>query len=171
MANIEAGLLLRHTHFTFRLRVDQDLGHSFLQTHIHCRALLHRREHCIRSCYIVHSALILCKSVLLYRLLATDIISQTVLFCARGVSAFWTMPPMLEGTQYVVNPPALIIAYAIIDIVLDVGILAMPLPVIRRLKLSRTKRTAVAGVFLLGALYVSQACNLARSNANIPPAG
>jgi hypothetical protein len=62
---------------------------------------------------------------------------------------------MLEGTQYVVNPPALITAYAIIDIVLDVGILAMPLPVIRRLKLSRTKRTAVAGVFLLGALYAS----------------
>ena len=77
-----------------------------------------------------------------------------MLFCSRGVSTFWTTPPKLAGTTNVIDMSKVITAFAVLDILLDVGILAMPLPVILRLHMSRQKRLAIAGVFLLGALYV-----------------
>ena len=75
-----------------------------------------------------------------------------MLLCARGVTSFWNTPPMLEGTQYIMDPPALITAYAVIDIVLGLAVLSLPLPVIGNLHLSRGRRCIIAGVFLLGAL-------------------
>lgn len=76
-----------------------------------------------------------------------------MLFSARNVSEFWNAPLDSKGEEFVIDLGSLIMSYAIIDIVLDVGILALPLPVIGRLHMNRTKRWAVAGVFLLGALY------------------
>jgi len=81
-----------------------------------------------------------------------------MLFCARGVTSFWLTPAALEGTQYVLYPPALITAYAVVDVVLDLAVLSLPLPVIKRLQLSREKRLGVAAIFLLGALYESLRC-------------
>lgn len=83
------------------------------------------------------------------------------------MSSFWNAPIDSKGEEFVLDLGSLIVAYAIIDIVLDVGILALPLPVIGRLHMNRTKRWAVAGVFLLGALYVDlisfSGCTLADS--------
>ncbi|KAH7406409.1 hypothetical protein DE146DRAFT_647409 [Phaeosphaeria sp. MPI-PUGE-AT-0046c] len=84
----------------------------------------------------------------------------TVLFCARGVSSFWNAPLDSTGEEFVLDLGSLIMAYAIIDIVLDVGILALPLPVIGRLHMDRSKRWAVAGVFLLGAFCL--VCSIVR---------
>ncbi|PVI08120.1 hypothetical protein DM02DRAFT_621663 [Periconia macrospinosa] len=81
-----------------------------------------------------------------------------VLFCARGVSTFWTTPPMLDGTQYVILPADLITAFAIVDLLLDILVLSLPLPSIWRLQMSRSKRFAVAGVFLLGAFCLVCSC-------------
>ncbi|OAK94255.1 hypothetical protein IQ06DRAFT_234874 [Phaeosphaeriaceae sp. SRC1lsM3a] len=88
------------------------------------------------------------------------IAANTVLFCARGVSSFWNAPIDSKGEEFVLDLGSLIVAYAIIDIVLDVGILALPLPVIGRLHMNRTKRWAVAGVFLLGAFCL--VCSIVR---------
>lgn len=74
------------------------------------------------------------------------------MFCARDISTFWNAPLDSKGEEFVIDLGSLIMAYAILDIVLDVGILALPLPVIGRLHMNRPKRWAVAGVFLLGAL-------------------
>ena len=43
----------------------------------------------------------------------------------------------------------------IIDIVFDAWILTLPMPVIKSLHMTLTRKIAVASVFLLGALYVS----------------
>lgn len=48
-------------------------------------------------------------------------------------------------------------AMNIIDIVLDAWILTLPIPVIRSLHMTPKRKIAVAGVFLLGALYISYA--------------
>ncbi|CAG8961582.1 hypothetical protein HYFRA_00006116 [Hymenoscyphus fraxineus] len=84
----------------------------------------------------------------------------TILFCARGVSTFWSTPPQLEGTQYVIDPPSTITAIAVLDITLDIAVLSLPLPVIKSLHMSSRKRWYVAGIFLLGAFCL--VCSLVR---------
>jgi hypothetical protein len=77
---------------------------------------------------------------------------QAVLFCARDVSTFWTTPAFLDGSQYVINLSAIITAFAAIDILLDLVILVMPLPMIKSMQLSTRKKFFVAGILLLGSL-------------------
>ncbi|KAF2176820.1 hypothetical protein K469DRAFT_678100 [Zopfia rhizophila CBS 207.26] len=84
-----------------------------------------------------------------------------VLFCARGVSSFWTTPAMLDGTQLTINLSTVITAFAAIDIGLDVIILSLPLPMIKSMQMSTRKKFFVAGIFLLGAFcLVSTAVRL-----------
>ncbi|KAI1407125.1 hypothetical protein F5Y13DRAFT_175585, partial [Hypoxylon sp. FL1857] len=82
----------------------------------------------------------------------------TVLFCSKGVSSFWTTPPQLDGTQYYMVPGTLVLAYAILDIVLDIAVLSTPLPAILRLNLSPRTRLGIVGVFLLGAFCLVCSC-------------
>ncbi|PVH90661.1 hypothetical protein DM02DRAFT_547368 [Periconia macrospinosa] len=84
----------------------------------------------------------------------------TLLFCARGVSSFWTTPPQLEGTQYIMKLSDLIKAYSIIDIVLDITILSLPLAPIYRMHLSVGRRLAITAIFLLGAFCL--VCSIVR---------
>lgn len=77
---------------------------------------------------------------------------QMVLFAARGVSSWWDTPVALEGTQYNLSPPQLITGFAVVDIALDLTIIIMPLPAIRKLHMSIQKKIYVSGIFLLGAL-------------------
>lgn len=46
---------------------------------------------------------------------------------------------------------------AVLDIVLDLAILSLPLPVIRGLQISARRKVSVAGIFLLGILWVGLA--------------
>jgi len=50
------------------------------------------------------------------------------------------------------NIPNLIISLASVDIFLDIAVLSLPFPVIRRLQMSTVRKVYVTGVFLLGAL-------------------
>ena len=43
---------------------------------------------------------------------------------------------------------------AVLDIVLDLAILSLPLPVIRNLQISTRRKVSVAAIFLLGILWV-----------------
>ena len=51
-----------------------------------------------------------------------------------------------------VNPMTLVIGIQVPNVFLDVVILALPMPMVYRLQLSRTKRLRVAAIFLLGGL-------------------
>ncbi|KAF7536557.1 hypothetical protein G7054_g4412 [Neopestalotiopsis clavispora] len=84
----------------------------------------------------------------------------TMVFCARGVTSFWSTPAVLEGTQYVLYPPTLITIFAVLDVGLDVLVLSLPIPAIMRLKLSRRRKAAVSGIFLLGAFCL--VCSVIR---------
>ncbi|KAH6663752.1 hypothetical protein B0J14DRAFT_707004 [Halenospora varia] len=75
-----------------------------------------------------------------------------VVFCSKPVNSFWTTIPMLEDSQDVIDPPALISAIAGVDIALDVVVLSLPLPPMKKLHMSAQKRWYIAGIFLLGAL-------------------
>lgn len=46
---------------------------------------------------------------------------------------------------------------AVLDIVLDLAILSLPLPVIRGLQISTQRKVSVAALFLLGILWVGLA--------------
>ena len=63
---------------------------------------------------------------------------------------------MHEGTELQFKLYDLIIAMNCIDVLLDAWILTLPMPVIKSLHMTPRKKVAVAGVFLLGALYIPQ---------------
>ncbi|KAH7138731.1 hypothetical protein B0J11DRAFT_500933 [Dendryphion nanum] len=92
-----------------------------------------------------------------------------VLFCARGVSGWWTTEPMLEGTQYILDPPTLLTAYAAINIALDIAVLILPLTVIKSLHISLGERWAIAGVFLLGAFCLGSMTSPSNRRCNTQP--
>jgi len=58
----------------------------------------------------------------------------------------------MYGSQNTLNIQNLIIALASVDIFLDIAVLSLPFPVIRRLHMSTDKKIYVSGVFMLGAL-------------------
>lgn len=83
-----------------------------------------------------------------------------VLFCAKGVSGFWLTPSFDEdsqpafggGNQYVLKPASLVISMVTINIILDLIVIVLPLPVISGLNLSFKRKVYLSSVFLLGAL-------------------
>lgn len=74
------------------------------------------------------------------------------MFGSHDVSGFWTTPKQLDGTQFVLNFPALLTAFAVLDIALDILVLSLPIPVIKSLHMTTRKKFYLAGIFLLGAL-------------------
>ena len=58
------------------------------------------------------------------------------------------------GKHFILDYASFSLAHACLDLVLDVVILAMPLFMIKDLKLSTKKKVALMGIFLLGSLYV-----------------
>lgn len=76
------------------------------------------------------------------------------LFAAQGVSTFWTTPPALEGTEYVLglDPSTLPTAFAVTDVFLDLCVLSLPIPIVFSLNLNVQRKIAVSAVFLLGGL-------------------
>ena len=61
---------------------------------------------------------------------------------------------MREGTELRLSLATAIVAMNCIDIVFDAWILTLPMPIIKKLHMTSGRKIAVAGVFLLGALYV-----------------
>lgn len=71
----------------------------------------------------------------------------TTLFQAWPISTNWTG----MGT-IIMNEGAMYIAATVTDIILDITVLCMPLPMIRSLNLSTKKKWNLVGIFWLGAL-------------------
>ena len=47
---------------------------------------------------------------------------------------------------------ALLLATAIINILTDIAVLVLPMPIVWNLKIQRSQKVAVSGIFLLGGL-------------------
>lgn len=60
--------------------------------------------------------------------------------------------PLLPGKCIAFNP--LIFSTAIINILIDVSILILPMPVVWRLQMENKRRLALTAVFMMGGLYV-----------------
>ena len=93
----------------------------------------------------------LARAMLIIVVMWTVAFSFTTFFQCHPISTVWTT---LERKVEIncVSRPSLYAANTISDIVTDLSILTMPLPVIWTLQLSLRHRLAVAGLFLLGAL-------------------
>jgi hypothetical protein len=77
---------------------------------------------------------------------------KTVLFSSRSIHTFWTVSPLLDGTQFVLSFPALLTALAVIDILLDAAILTLPIPIIVKLQLPPIRKMSIIAIFLSGSL-------------------
>jgi len=72
------------------------------------------------------------------------------LFSAKGVSSYWTTQPQFENTEYNFNFTTFLTAMNSIDIVLDVLILCLPLPMVWDLQMTLGRKVVVSCLFLLG---------------------
>lgn len=75
----------------------------------------------------------------------------TIVFQCSPVSVLWTMLEM-DQRPFCVDTMPFFYANSISDVLLDVAILAMPVPLVWGLRLSVRKKLAVGGMFMLGAL-------------------
>ncbi|KAF2687595.1 hypothetical protein K458DRAFT_484867 [Lentithecium fluviatile CBS 122367] len=87
------------------------------------------------------SANIMLIIVFLFMLTATI----TQIFSAWPISNWWTL-----GKNYTINYGAFITSFAAIDLVLDIIILSLPVPVIHKLHVNRQKKFLLVGVFWMG---------------------
>ncbi|KAF2788807.1 hypothetical protein K505DRAFT_420871 [Melanomma pulvis-pyrius CBS 109.77] len=69
----------------------------------------------------------------------------TQIFSAWPISNWWTL-----GKNYTINYGAFLTSFAAIDLFLDVIILCMPLPVIRKLHVKTRKKFLIMGIFWMG---------------------
>ncbi|TGO70129.1 hypothetical protein BOTNAR_0003g00220 [Botryotinia narcissicola] len=76
----------------------------------------------------------------------------TQIFSAWPVSDWWTF-----GKSFDMNYGAMVTSFAAMDIFLDVLILCLPLPVIKHLQMTRTRKFQIVGIFWLGIFCVVSA--------------
>ena len=77
---------------------------------------------------------------------------QAHLSASNPVSKFWDHPLVSEESSNVYDYPAFLIAMSSIDLIFDLVILSLPLPVIKNLHLSLRRKWTLAGIFMLGFL-------------------
>ena len=70
--------------------------------------------------------------------------------CGTDIVNWWTSPATIEA--YCDNTSALIVAFSISDVVTDIMILTIPLPIVWRLQMSTANKVGLTGIFLLGML-------------------
>ena len=70
--------------------------------------------------------------------------------CGTHIAASWTSLAMIEA--YCDNTSALNVAFVVSDVITDVMILIIPLPIVWRLQMSTANKIALTGIFLLGML-------------------
>ena len=57
------------------------------------------------------------------------------------------------------NYPVFTETMAILDLLLDIAIFCLPLPVIKNLQIYRKRKLSLIGMFALGLMYVHDLCN------------
>jgi hypothetical protein len=86
------------------------------------------------------------------RFLTMLIAAQVQVFSAWPISNWWTL-----GKSYTINYGAFITSFAAIDLVLDVVILCLPVPVVRQLQIKTSKKFLITGIFWMGVLVSASA--------------
>ena len=87
----------------------------------------------------------------------------TAFQCGTHISAWWTSVSTIN--RYCDKTATLELAFGITDVITDVMVLVIPLPIVWKLHMSVSQKTALSGVFLLGWLQVSQTPNY----TSLPP--
>ena len=76
-----------------------------------------------------------------------------IIFQCTPVDTIWKQFE-LHYLPYCVNQQQVYFAIAISDLILDVFIFTLPLPMVYKLQLPSKQKFAVSGIFLLGSMYV-----------------
>ena len=70
--------------------------------------------------------------------------------CGTNLAAYWTSVQTIE--QYCVNTDALYVGFVVSDVLTDILILAIPIPIVWKLHMSVVNKVGVTCIFLLGLL-------------------
>ena len=70
--------------------------------------------------------------------------------CHTNITNYWTSPATIEA--HCDNTSALVLGFAVSDVLTDLMILAIPIPIVWRLHMSTRSKIGVTGIFLLGLL-------------------
>lgn len=84
-------------------------------------------------------------------------LSGTVAFlvCCRPVSYYWTQFTEPSGGKCVYDLYNFYIAYAGVNVITDISILMVPIPIVWKLQMRRTQKFLVCGILLIGGMYVT----------------
>lgn len=98
-------------------------------------------------------------------------VSVTISVACRPTSFFWTQwVNPLSGGKCVISLYEFYLWNAVANLLTDVLILCLPIPIVWSLQMKASKRLAIIGIFMLGGLYVSfqhLLFRLQRSKANL----
>jgi len=75
-----------------------------------------------------------------------------ILICHRKVDAYWTT--LLQEKQYCLDTVMIHDVYGVTDVVLDLIVILLPLPMVFPLRMPWHKKVAVCSLFVLGALSI-----------------
>jgi hypothetical protein len=76
----------------------------------------------------------------------------SLLFACKPVAASWD--PLLLATAVCINRGGIYIAQAVIGIVTDVLLLALPIPTVLKLQMPNKQKFGLVGIFAIGSMYV-----------------
>jgi hypothetical protein len=79
----------------------------------------------------------------------------TQLFSCKPIKYYWTQWDG-EHEGKCISHNSLLLAHAVINIVLDVVVIALPMPVLLKLQMSLEKRIGMCLMFAVGIVYVPQ---------------
>jgi hypothetical protein len=76
----------------------------------------------------------------------------SLLFACKPIAASWD--PLLLATAVCINRGGIYIAQAVIGIVTDVLLLALPIPTVLKLQMPNKQKFGLVGIFAIGSMYV-----------------
>src|SRR3712207_2649013 len=82
---------------------------------------------------------------------------QAWLFSYWPISTHWSLKANPEAVN--IDFQAFLLTHASLDLVLDIVILCLPIPIITTLHMETGRKIALIGIFWLGALYANDATN------------
>lgn len=77
----------------------------------------------------------------------------SLLFACKPIAASWD--PLLLPTAVCLNRGGIYIAQAVIGIVTDVLLLALPIPTVLKLQMPNKQKIGLVGIFGVGSMYVN----------------
>lgn len=107
--------------------------------------LLYRRLFVGRS--FNHYSLVMCGVIALWSL---GFLFAFAFECGTNLANYWTSVHTIE--QYCVNTDALYVGFVVSDILTDIMILAIPIPIVWKLQMSVVNKVGLTCIFLLGLL-------------------